>query len=47
MSDLIERLRAEGKDAFHQKYSLGMFSFRATKPPTASRRYDGAATERG
>jgi hypothetical protein len=25
MSDLIERLRTEGKDAFHQKYSLGMF----------------------
>jgi|KBSMisStandDraft_5_1062788.scaffolds.fasta_scaffold00023_30 hypothetical protein len=25
MSDLIERLRREGSDAFHRHYSLGMF----------------------
>src|SRR4051812_46141656 len=25
MDDIVERLRAEGADAFHQKYSLGMY----------------------
>ena len=25
VSELVKRLRAEGKNAFHQKYSLGMF----------------------